>query len=771
MESPSYWHRVTKEIKFAQTDEGKTHWNTVQALRKSAKSYLDELTAEKKKLDDMVAGGTDDVEHVKSQVETWKSQHQQKLIDLDLRSINDIDSIKTTVKMFDDEIDRITKDIDGFDRQYASVIKENETRITEQAQRTEADIAKEEAKIEKYTEETKPLIEQLLKTKDKTSPEALLLQNQIKEITDKITSLKKTPLNIQQYQPIIDGFDAYEKLGKQVKAGNTKIKPSSKDVDIVRVELVDYLSKHYDIEIPEDISLKDLSKVISDLKKSHKISEGLINKSTKGIISKNLDSKISDVPLNSTLDDLYEIETNAKSNLDYVVNKYNEIKKMTKGETINLTSHKIKLVEAISTHLGQSRGFMDVYTADYALKPIIDMMREGESSSNILKFIENNIDNYNGKSHEIYTMVANQVQYGRFNTWEEYYNHTMEGVLFKVNNGVELNADDLKIQAVVYQKYIKRKALIQKYKPMSMSELKEEKTRLANMEMDGVRREVKDTSNSTENKVKRTGVEEAHNRSIVNESALNDVTLDEMLNKGVIDEIDKNKLIGISKRIQKFKDTIQKLTDSNMEAPNKLSADLIAEQKKYEELLTQINDKSLNKTGKDLRFQKMYDDALTNYFEKLDDGKIRKDRVVEFDEVDMSDFRGFIYDRFIMKGNKGEALTTNQIEIVDKMVAEAGDILKNGFKRNYDELSEPQKNFLSALCTKGANWQTVMDKKIIKEIQERYLIDRDIHVRNVLRVGGFVDSTKQVDCKVVNIMLNADGVTVYHLRTPEGKKH
>ena len=82
----------------------------------------------------------------------------------------------------------------------------------------------------------------------------------------------------------------------------------------------------------------------------------------------------------------------------------------------------------MSTYLFGQKGFISYDTLDDNLGEIINLIEEGRSVEEILNFIFNNRELYNGASKEMYQFIAETVGY---KSWDEHYTKPMKEYLEK----------------------------------------------------------------------------------------------------------------------------------------------------------------------------------------------------------------------------------------------------------------------------------------------------------------------------------------------------
>ena len=277
MQDPSKWHRVTREVNFRETDEGKYYWNQLVEQRRATQRYLETLEKDKKGLSTQIKMYEDDIETANKIKLRIDDSHQKSLESLDLKRLNDTESLTKAIKLIDEQITTVKAKRISIDDEIDAISKTNSAKNNE----IHGEINKHKVKVEKYVEEIKPYLQQLLKIEDKTTPEAILLQDEIQKLTQKIKDVKNIPMQVRLHQPIIDKFNSYDVNFRNFQqAMKNKTEYTLKDSDLLKddfIGMINHSDYQFDYHLKFDASMDDIGKVVDYISKDNRYGENIID--------------------------------------------------------------------------------------------------------------------------------------------------------------------------------------------------------------------------------------------------------------------------------------------------------------------------------------------------------------------------------------------------------------------------------------------------------------------------------------------------------------
>ena len=296
----------------------------------------------------------------------------------------------------------------------------------------------------------------------------------VKDLED-VTKLIHDDIEILKGKTIYD-TEKIKNFDKNIETLNKEIPETIKRIDELKKEANPYVKQlikmvqKQDTDSIEAMILREKITSISDEIKRLKVEPNPVE------IHKNIID---------SFDEFIKVKEKYKSN------KALDIK--TEGLP-NIGSFKVKLIEDISNHLTGNPHFISLSTWDNNIEMLVDLMKQGSSKEDIIKFIEKNVDNFNGISPTIYSFVAEKLKYGtngRYKNWEETFVKRMKILSEAIQKNGKLSPAQKKVLAELYQLQHIRQYWLDKFRGKSQKEIMKIITEEANKDLDKIWKEFK----------------------------------------------------------------------------------------------------------------------------------------------------------------------------------------------------------------------------------------------------------------------------------------
>ncbi len=387
MENPSLWIKVQKTMKFLETQEGKRYHAGIAAKQKATQTELNHLKEIKNNIDNIMKSGEEGIIKAQDELNVLRNEYREAIKNFDANNLSDMKQLKSFMKMYQAELDDIIaheklidkEKMDNFLKHYDEYVAGKN--ITK-GQNELLDKINSNPRLEYNLKRAMGAYDKAVKSGN---------VNNIKKWFDRVDEIKK---QIKEFEDSIT-----KSTKKAVKTPNKIIKSADNQIKI----------DEYDTKI--NLLADDLQKMNRTLKKQKGSARAKTEQNMIKLLKEFTTLKKQRNDFVKTLDKLV---------MDEVVidEAVVEIMNIVKAKHIpdNSTVMYSTVLDDLSELVFNEKGRIDSRVYKTEIDAITKMLRDGKSKEDIIRYVNDNIDVFSGKTPRINNFIASEVGY---KNWDE----------------------------------------------------------------------------------------------------------------------------------------------------------------------------------------------------------------------------------------------------------------------------------------------------------------------------------------------------------------
>lgn len=388
MENPSLWIKVQKTMKFLETQEGKRYHAGIAAKQKATQAELNHLKEIKNNIDNIMKSGEEGIIKAQDELNVLRNEYRESIKNFDANNLSDMRQLKSFMKMYQAELDDIIaheklidkEKMDNFLKHYDEYVAGKN--ITK-GQNELLDKINSNPRLEYNLKRAMGAYDKAVKSGN---------VNNIKKWSDRVNEIKK---QIKEFEDSIT-----KSTKKAVKTPNKIIKSADNQIKI----------DEYDTKI--NLLADDLQKMNRTLKKQKGSARAKTEQNMIKLLKEFTTLKKQRNDFVKTLDKLV---------MDEVVidEAVVEIMNIVKAKHIpdNSTVMYSTVLDDLSELVFNEKGRIDSRVYKTEIDAITKMLRDGKSKEDIIRYVNDNIDVFSGKTPRINNFIASEVGY---KNWDEF---------------------------------------------------------------------------------------------------------------------------------------------------------------------------------------------------------------------------------------------------------------------------------------------------------------------------------------------------------------